>query len=194
MACWFTSDLHLGHANIIEYCDRPFADVEEMNRALVERWNQVVAADDEVWVLGDMAMGSIDDSIALVSGLAGRKVLLAGNHDRCWFGHATKRKARVDEWTPVYLDAGFKEIHQGSVKLTVGDTEVVACHFPYRGDSREKERYLEYRPRDEGAWILHGHVHDTWKTHGRQINVGVDVWDYQPVAEQTLAEIVGAGL
>ena len=26
---WFTSDTHFGHAKIIEYCDRPFANVQE---------------------------------------------------------------------------------------------------------------------------------------------------------------------
>ena len=194
MARWFTSDLHLGHANIIEYCDRPFADVDEMNRALVERWNRVVAADDEVWVLGDMAMGQIADSLGLVRGLAGRKILLAGNHDRCWFGHAAKRKARVDEWTATYRDAGFDEIHQDSVNLSIGDADVVACHFPYQGDSHDADRYSQHRPIDRGRWIVHGHVHNTWRVQGRQINVGVDVWDYQPVAEDTLATIMSAGV
>ena len=43
MATWFTADLHLGHRNIIDYCDRPFTDVDVMNRALVDNWNEVVA-------------------------------------------------------------------------------------------------------------------------------------------------------
>ena len=55
MALWLTSDLHFGHENIIRYCDRPFADVDAMNRALVDRWNEVVGDDDVVWVLGDFA-------------------------------------------------------------------------------------------------------------------------------------------
>ena len=51
MARFWTSDLHLGHANIIRYCRRPFADVDAMNEALIERWNDTVADGDEVWVL-----------------------------------------------------------------------------------------------------------------------------------------------
>jgi hypothetical protein len=46
MTTWFTADLHLGHRNIISYCDRPFESVGAMNRALIARWNEAV--DDDV--------------------------------------------------------------------------------------------------------------------------------------------------
>ncbi|WP_258934193.1 hypothetical protein [Nesterenkonia pannonica] len=52
MTTFFTSDHHFGHANIIRYCDRPFADVAEMDEAMIDRWNETVSPDDEVWVLG----------------------------------------------------------------------------------------------------------------------------------------------
>jgi hypothetical protein len=44
MTTWFTDNLHLGHGNIIGYCSRPFDDVAAMDRALVDRWNEVVQA------------------------------------------------------------------------------------------------------------------------------------------------------
>ena len=186
MARFFTADLHLGHRNIIEYCQRPFAGVDEMDAALVDGWNETVSDDDEVIVLGDFALGRLADTLAMTSLLRGRKVLLAGNHDRCWSGH---RKG-VEQATRRYLDAGFDSVWQGVVELEVGATSVLACHFPYRGDSREQDRYVEHRPSDRGAWLLHGHVHDRWKVRDRMINVGVDVWDYRPVAEATLAELI----
>ena len=49
---WFTADTHFGHKNIIRYCQRPFVDVEEMNRVLIENWNSVVSPDDLVFHLG----------------------------------------------------------------------------------------------------------------------------------------------
>ncbi len=90
MATWFTADLHLGHENIIRYCERPFADAQTMDRSLVQGWNHTVGADDTVWVLGDVALGKISHTLPLVSSLSGRKLLVAGNHDRCWAGHGRR--------------------------------------------------------------------------------------------------------
>lgn len=77
-----------------------------MNEALVARWNQTVRPQDTVWLLGDVALGQIEDSLAHVARLAGRKYLLAGNHDRCWAGHGR----RAEGWAERYLQAGFDEI------------------------------------------------------------------------------------
>jgi calcineurin-like phosphoesterase family protein len=189
MTTWFTADLHFGHANIIEYSGRPFADADSMDRALVERWNAVVQPTDSVWVLGDVALGKINDSLPLVGELCGRKLLLAGNHDRCWAGHGRK----AEGWTERYLHAGFAEVHQGQITLTVGRQPVVACHFPYRGDSHDHDRFVEQRPADGGKWLLHGHVHERWRQRGRMINVGVDAWDCRPVRESELVALIEIG-
>jgi calcineurin-like phosphoesterase family protein len=61
---WWTADLHLGHTKIIHYAGRPFLDASEMNEALVDAWNDMVRADDEVWVLGDVAPGRAPARIA----------------------------------------------------------------------------------------------------------------------------------
>ena len=189
MTIWFTADLHLGHRNIIGYSDRPFADVAAMDEELVRRWNDTVGPTDTVWVLGDVALGRIEDSLSLVGLLAGHKMLVAGNHDRCWTGHGR----RGEPWLERYVEAGFEAVHQGEVALEVGGVPVIACHFPYRGDSRDTDRYVEHRPADRGQWLLHGHVHDRWRQWGRMINVGVDAWDFRPVAEDELAALIWAG-
>jgi calcineurin-like phosphoesterase family protein len=189
MSTWFTADLHLGHANIIRYCDRPFADVDAMNQALIERWNDVVDAGDEVWVLGDVALGTIVETLPRVRELRGTKFLLTGNHDRCWDGHGH----RADGWTERYFDAGFAAVRHGQVELDVGDNTVLACHFPYRGDTLPHDRFLERRPIDEGRWLLHGHVHERWRQRGRMINVGTDARDFRPVSEAEIIELIAAG-
>jgi calcineurin-like phosphoesterase family protein len=189
MTTWFTSDLHFGHANVIGYSSRPFADVEEMNEALATRWNERVSPSDTVWVLGDFALGRISDTLPLVGLLNGTKILVAGNHDRCWAGHRKGSEA----WTYRYLAAGFSEVRQGAVDLSVGGHHALACHFPYSGDSHDHDRYGEARPIDRGTWLLHGHVHERWRVRQRMINVGVDAWGQAPVSEAQLAALIAAG-
>ncbi len=185
MTTWLTSDLHIGHRNIIRYCGRPFVDVDHMDAELARRWRERVMPDDVVWVLGDVAMGRIADSLVKVAELPGEKHLVAGNHDRCWEGHRDHAR-----WLDRYRDAGFVEI-VSRAEIDLGDGVVLpACHFPYRGDSTDEERYESYRPVDDGRELLHGHVHERWQVDGRQINVGVDVWDYAPVAAETLRALV----
>lgn len=121
MTTWFTAHLHLGHRNIIDYCNRPFADVDAMNRALIQNWNQAVGTDDTVWVVGDFALGKIAETLPLAATLHGRKVLVAGNHDRCWSGHGK----RAEGWTQRYLDAGFDEVVQGSAHVVLGEHRVL---------------------------------------------------------------------
>jgi calcineurin-like phosphoesterase family protein len=191
---WFSADLHLGHENIIRYCDRPFRDVDEMNAGLVARWNTLVSPTDTVWVLGDVAMGRIALSLPRVAELNGRLVLLTGNHDRCWPGHGEQ----AQEWTDAYLDAGFAEVHHGTIDITVRADDgrsalVSACHFPYVGDSQDLDRHPGARPTDEGRWLLHGHVHEVWRQNGRMINVGIDAWGGVPVSAAAVLDIIETG-
>jgi calcineurin-like phosphoesterase family protein len=187
---WWTSDLHLGHANIIGYCDRPFPDVDAMDAGLIERWNQTVGDHDDVWVLGDFALSDLVGRLPLVKVLRGRKILVPGNHDLCWAG----RSKDVDRWTEEYLEAGFDAIVNGPTEATIGTRTVVVDHFPYHGDSKEgPERFADRRPIDRGEWILHGHVHDRWRQSGRQINVGVDAWGGHPIRDDDLAALMTAG-
>jgi calcineurin-like phosphoesterase family protein len=185
---WYSADLHLGHSNIIKYCDRPWDNVQAMNDSLVERWNAVVAGDDTVWVLGDVAL--TPRAIYPVARLNGIKILVAGNHDACWTGH--RRTERARRTIPTYLEAGFAAVHESGIVTNhvIGSKPVVLAHLPYAGDHTETDRYAEHRPADNGLPLICGHAHTAWKTSGRQINVGVDVWDYRPVAESTLADLI----
>jgi calcineurin-like phosphoesterase family protein len=158
-----------------------------MNEALIRRWNERVDPADEVWVLGDFALGRIADSLACGLRLNGRKSLVVGNHDRM-FG--ARRESEYREWVERYADeAGFAQV-VGNVAARIGDVSVQVSHFPYQGDSHDADRFDDARPDDDGRWLLHGHVHEKWKVNGRQINVGVDVWGFAPVAEHELERII----
>ena len=79
------SDLHLGHANIIRYCSRPFvpSDTAEMDRVLIANWNYCVSGNDHVYFLGDLRYGrdARPDAEYRVL-LNGKITFIAGNHDR----------------------------------------------------------------------------------------------------------------
>ena len=95
---FFTSDTHFNHANIIKYCGRPFASVEEMDRELISRWNAAVEPADTVYHLGNFAVGKPSVWSLIAGRLNGaKKILLIGSHDR-----SPQRM----------LEAGFAEVHQ----------------------------------------------------------------------------------
>jgi calcineurin-like phosphoesterase family protein len=190
MTTFYTADQHFNHQRILSLCERPFPDVTTMNETIIERWNEVVAPDDTVWVLGDFAMGDITGSLALGLRLNGTKRLILGNHDRPFM-----RAGKPDywTWTQRYKDeAGFTWVghHAGA---TIAGRHVHLSHFPYTGDSHDTDRYVDHRPEDDGSWLLCGHVHTAWTVNGRMINVGVDGWEFYPVPEETIHDFINAG-
>jgi calcineurin-like phosphoesterase family protein/2'-5' RNA ligase len=78
---FITSDLHLGHTNIIKYCKRPFKDVKEMNSVLVKNWNNTIANKDIVYFLGDLAYGKNTSTDYWYNKLKGQMIFIKGNHD-----------------------------------------------------------------------------------------------------------------
>jgi calcineurin-like phosphoesterase family protein len=177
MTTLLTADEHYGHRRIIEYCKRPFTDVDHMTQELVARHNAVVGPDDTVIHVGDFVMNERSLS-SILPRLHGRHVLVMGNHDRC---HPCRKDHVAARGR--YLAAGFVEVVESMV---LGD--MLVHHMPYSGDDREK--YHQYRPKDDGRALLHGHIHERWKTRGRMVNVGVDVRGYAPVALEAIVEEV----
>lgn len=160
---WFTSDLHIGHTNIISYCSRPFSSVDEMNDELVKRWNDRVQKHDTVYVVGDMFLGLVENAIPYVKSLRGRKILIRGNHDRK---------------SSIMLESGFDEVHNRiEMKLKDGRSALLI---------HEPSKNVSY---DEFDVIVHGHHHGPPIVSGKMINVCVDNWDFKPISEDELCQI-----
>ncbi len=177
-----------GHENVIGYCDRPYLNAHEMNVDMVEKWNSVVKPEDTVYYLGDFSMST--HNIHIVSKLNGNVLLLPGNHDRS-FNYLDKKQSSLPQRRKLYYDAGFKKILEQPTSIKVGDYDVLLSHFPYFEDHSEFNiRYKEYRPKDNGQFLLHGHIHQNWLKKSRQINVGVDVWGFKPVSENTIIAVI----
>lgn len=200
MARWFTSDTHFSHSNIIKFCSRPFTDYEEMDRKIVERINELVAPTDELWILGDLAMGDISKSLPLIGRINAEKILVLGNHDKAhpYFGN------KHTLWTEKYKnETQAKVVYAGNTSLTLKDGTVAqVSHFPYQskldisskasrdGKTLAGDKFEKYRPLDDDSWLLCGHVHEKWAVSGRSINVGLDAWGGNPVSEDSLIEII----
>jgi len=131
----------------------------------------------------------------IVDRLQGHKILVLGNHDYA----AHKMFA-----------TGFQEVHE-NIYIEIGNKQkVFLSHFPfhpmisYQKDKsgvavqypfeKVDSRYMHKRMVDDGeSWLLHGHVHNSWKQNERQINVGVDVWDFKPVPHEKILEMIKDG-
>jgi calcineurin-like phosphoesterase family protein len=215
MTTWFSSDYHFGHERIITLSDRPFRDVQHMNEMLIKNHNAVVAPDDHVYVLGDVALGRFEDSIKYVGRLNGIKHLVVGNHDRLFIdpeANLEKANAYAFRFRGAYQEV-FDFIEEGSseaaaellmipeIKVNLRDRThssrafLRMSHFPYTGDSHDKPRYDFIRPKDDEKILLHGHTHQsnviTRSAKGTlQIHVGVDSWNYSPVSLETILRLV----
>lgn len=185
-----TSDTHFGHGRIIELSGRPFSSVGHMNGELIRRWNTVVKPTDVVVHLGDVALGTLDQSLPLGLCLNGRKYLIPGNHDRVSsvFGRKPDGGAQKQRFLPQYEAAGWIVLPE-VVAATLGGEQVLLSHYPYMPGS-QPDRFAAVRPVDTGMPLIHGHVHETFATMGRQFNVGVDVRDFTPVHVSVLEEWV----
>ncbi|MFO1035498.1 MAG: metallophosphoesterase family protein [Geminicoccaceae bacterium] len=162
MTVFFTADTHFGHGGALGLFMRPFPSVAAMDEAMVRGWNERVGDTDEVWHLGDVAMGRTVSLLPdLLRELRGRKHLVAGNND----GPATRG---LSAWSSV----------QDYAELTLADRFLVLCHYPLRAWNRQHR----------GALQLHGHSHGRLAPLPRQVDVGVDVWNFAPVALDELLE------
>jgi len=161
---WFTSDLHLSHANIIKYCKRPFINTFEMDQKLIYNWNSVVNADDIVYVLGDFMVWykAEHDPDYFLSNLNGSKILITGNHDK----------------EKVINAKGWKEVHKTIYEAEINGQYIVMCHYAMR----------VWNGSHKGAWHLFGHSHGKLNEFGKSFDIGVDSWNYTPISFDQVKE------
>lgn len=178
MKNFYIADWHYAHKNVLHYDNRPFTSVEEMNEELIKRWNDAVASEDTVYILGDMFWCNSKIAVEVLDKLNGTKVLIKGNHD--------------------YIDNDFSKRFRSItnyLEVKDGEANIVLCHYPI---PCFKNHYY-------GWYHLYGHVHNSFEwnmmehdkmlmqelydTPCKMYNVGamMDYIDYTP---RTLDEII----
>ena len=179
---YFTADNHFCHGNIIGSCQRPFNNMNDMNKEMITRWNSYVTARDEVYILGDfMYRGTGREANEILSRLKGRKYLVKGNHEKYLEDQTFRPEAF--EW--------IKDYHV----LKYEGMEFVLFHFPM----------LSWHKSHRGSIHLYGHVHNSAERYPdfaekvkmlgpKAINVGVDVNDFYPVGiKEIIASVENLG-
>lgn len=189
MSIYFTSDLHLGHAKIAQH--RGYSSIEDHDKAILD---QIIAlpCSSQLWILGDLTIGrrADEDHWLHELGVASRiqritMHLVPGNHDSCHPMHrdAFKQQSR-------FLNA-FASV-QAFARRKIAGQNVLLSHFPYAGDHTAEDRATQYRLRDEGLWLLHGHTHQPQpltSPGARQLHVGWDSWR-RPVHLDEIAQLI----
>jgi calcineurin-like phosphoesterase family protein len=124
---------------------RGFNSLEEMTEYMIKQWNSKVGKNDEVVVLGDLALSDGESVNKVLNKLNGKIFLIEGNHDKRYLKDKKFNKKRF-EWIKSYAE------------MSDDGNKVIVCHYPilfYNG---------QYRIKNNGeakTYMLYGHVHDT---------------------------------
>jgi calcineurin-like phosphoesterase family protein len=177
---FLTSDHHFYHDNIIEYSNRPFKNVLDMNETMINNWNSVVKQDSTVIYHGDFAFGRCTPhQIAeVVKALNGTIIFVEGNHD-----HTAVMKAhyKYNLFAEVHRDLDIRIITDAENK---GDYIDIHCaHFPK----------LVWNRKHFGAWHSFGHCHSRNGIANQSIyqhDCGVDGNNYTPISVKQFGEII----
>lgn len=157
---WFTSDEHYGHRNIIEYCDRPFNSVQEMDEILIQNFNSVVSGQDTTIHAGDFTLSKDKELIyrKYINRLNGNHIFLKGSHDY-WL----PRSRSMQIWEKLIKKHYF-----------------VVCHYNMRTWARSHYNSIQ----------LYGHSHGGLAPTGKQHDIGVDNNKFFPLSDNQIIEIM----
>lgn len=188
---WFTSDTHFGHRKVSEL--RGFNTTMAHDFIVLDNIARKVGPDDILYVMGDLALSQAGAAFGIAQMKtikAKKKILILGNHDR-----AHPIYANSQDHVAKYLD-GFDSVVLGS-SLNHNGFRFILSHFPYGGDSGDEDRHEQWRPRDLGKPIIHGHTHSTdrltFSGDGTpQIHVGLDAWGLEPVSIHEITALLRA--
>lgn len=133
MAIYITSDLHFCHNQPFVYEPRGFQSVEKMNIEIVNRINEVVKPEDELWILGDLMLNDTAVGIQYMQLLHGKIHLILGNHD------TNNRIALYRERLPNMIIEGF------GARLKYQGYNFYLSHYPSLVENFDREEPLKHQ-------------------------------------------------
>lgn len=139
---YYISDLHFFHENVLRFDSRPYSSIEEMNKNLVENWNDTIKQGDEIYFLGDFSFGKNPQTIDIIRNLSGIKYLVKGNHD----GRYLKDIQFKNLWNGIF------DIFEVDDTVDNRPVHITLCHYPILSF---KGRYRE------NFFHFYGHIHNS---------------------------------
>lgn len=175
MSVYFTSDTHFGHPLVANL--RGFDSTADHDLAIIDNLAEVIRRhDDQLWILGDLALSKWRDALDLLRRLPGRKHLIIGNHDQLFPGLNRDSHKYFPEYMDVFSSA------QLIARRKVAGRSVFLSHFPYSADHTAQPRWEVFRVPDGGDLLMHGHTHRAEVNESRrEFHVGLDAWGLRPV-------------
>ena len=180
MQYYFTSDFHLQHKRIIEFSKRPFANVEEMDEAIIKNWNSRITNQDCIYFLGDFAFSNAAFVAQTIRRLNGRILFIRGNHEQPLEQFFKGIKGYPDIWPRVEFLGDYKEV-------TINGQVIILCHYPF----------LIWNKKHYNSWCLAGHsqynlpaTRKEATAFGKVLDVGVDGNNFMPYSFDEIVEIM----
>jgi len=166
MELYLTSDTHFCHTPNFLWEPRGFSSVEEMNEAIVERWNKVVKPNDRVIHLGDVMLSDTEKGLEYFKRLNGEICLIFGNHD------SPRRQEELAK-LPNVIILGYAHVFKYK-KLTF-----YVSHYPTLTGNYDEKYFSQH------VINLHGHTHQQanflYPNNPFIYHVGVDSHNCTPV-------------
>ena len=181
---YFVADHHFGHKKIVEYANRPFSSLEDMEEHFIAEWNRVIPTNHtKVYVLGDFALARKPEERKrigeIVRQLKGNLVFLQGNHDE---PETIKQCYGSKEPTTGLVRAG-----NAYQRITVrhNKQKIILDHY----------RIFSWEGIRKGTWHLHGHHHGVLPAIGKCLDVGVDNlaslgFGYRPISFSDVKDLM----
>lgn len=164
---YFTSDWHIGHNQKFIWESRGFSSIEEHDEAILLRCNEIVKPDDELWILGDLVMGTDESEWDKVfCNLNCSNIhYIEGNHE------SDKKMDRYDYIYKLHYE-GLAQIIKVSKRR-----KFYLSHYPTLVDN-----YIN--PYDVPMWNISGHTHssEVSSSYPCVYNVAVDAHNCYPVS------------
>ena len=163
---YFTADFHLAHHNIMEYCNRPFGKVSEMDDCLLTMLYETLHKGDILYYLGDLTFKKpmAEKFFDICDDRKAQVYYIIGNHDKSILKIAQRRSI----WC------------HSQKYISINGKGTMLNHFCMR--VWHKSHFNSYH--------AYAHSHGGLEPIGKMWDVGVDNNDFQLVSFERFERIM----